>query len=113
DALAGLHAELQPRLRLPVEPTTSRWALRRALTELASSMERFNRRWRAYLAKVDLRPVNDLRDGYNRYYVLEKEFALRNGLLARRGFTPLPPLGLEDLERRLPYLPVPSPLAEA
>jgi hypothetical protein len=55
-----------------------------------------------------LGPLNELRDGYNRYYLLEKECAIRSVALARRGFTPLPPLTLDDLAVLLPPLPVPQ-----
>jgi hypothetical protein len=107
DFLRQLHAELQPRLRLPVERTTSSRRLRFALVELAVSIERFNERWRRFLEEVDLSSVNKARDGYNRYYLLEKECATRNGNLARRGFVPLMPLTHTDLTNLLPPLPVP------
>ena len=107
EGLRRLHAELRPTLRLPVEPTESVRALRRAVAELAESVERFNRRWRAYLDALDLMPVNAARDGYNRWYVLEKECALRSARLARQGFRPLTPLTLEAVEAALPPLPVP------
>ena len=53
------------------------------------------------------RAVNDKRDGYNRYYVLEKACALRSDTLARLGFSPLPPMDLAELRAHLPPLPVP------
>ncbi len=101
------YAELAPRLRDAVGPTSSRWALRRALRELGESIERFNRLWGEYLAGVDVRRINELREGYNRYYLLEKECALRSARLARQGYTPLAPLTMEELEALLPLLPVP------
>jgi hypothetical protein len=107
EGLRRLHAELRPTLRLPVGPTESLRALRRAVAELAESVERFNRRWRAYLDALDLMPVNAARDGYNRWYVLEKECALRSARLARQGFRPLSPLTLESVVAALPPLPVP------
>src|SRR5205823_2559018 len=79
--LEGLESALEPRLRAPVAPTRSARAVRRALRELVASLERFNRRWAEYLPTVDLRPVNELREGYNRYYLLEKECALRSPAL--------------------------------
>jgi len=103
--LRRLHLDLAPRLRAPVEPTSSAWALRGALQELNESILRFNRLWREFLAGLDLGPVNALRDGYNRYYVLEKECALRSARLARQGFRPLTPLTAADLEDFLPTLP--------
>src|SRR4051812_8940570 len=45
EPLRRLHADLQPRLRVFLEPTTSARALRRALAELRESLERFNDRW--------------------------------------------------------------------
>jgi hypothetical protein len=105
--LRRLDAELRPQLRLPPKPTDSARVLGRALAELRASLERFNRRWLAYLGEVDLAPVNELREGYNRYYVLEKECALRSARLARAGFCRLEPLAAEELAARLPPLPLP------
>jgi hypothetical protein len=100
-------AALASPLRAPIEPTTSARTLRRALRELLESLERFNERWRAFLASVDLSAVNELRDGYNRYYVLEKECAVRSPRVARQGFVPLEPLTIDDISAQLPLLPVP------
>jgi hypothetical protein len=105
--LESLHATLSPRLRLPPARSRSRRALQRALRELLSSLERFNARWADYLPKIDVTVVNELREGYNRYYVLEKTCAVRSDILARRGFEPLQPLDVAELERHLPLLPVP------
>lgn len=105
EALWRLHAALEPRLRMPLAPTASPWVLRRALRELAGSVERFNRKWETFLAGVDLAGVNGAREGYNRYYVLEKECALRSAGLARQGFRLLPPLTREEVARLLPLLP--------
>lgn len=107
ESLRLMHAELRPELRLPVTATGSVRALRRAVAELAESLERFNRRWQAYLDTVDLAAVNAARDGYNRWYVLEKECALRSARLARQGFQPLAPLTLDAVIAALPLLPVP------
>jgi hypothetical protein len=107
DILRYLLAALASPLRAPVEPTTSARALRRALRELHESLERFNRRWQEFLESVDLSAINELRDGYDRYYVLEKECAVRSARVARQGFTPLPQLTLHDLALQFPLLPVP------
>ncbi len=104
-ALQDLYETLQPELRGTMEATTSPHRLRRALVELAESIERFNQRWRRFLAEVDLQPINLLRDKYNQYYLLEKECIVGSPALARRGFEPLAPLTLADLEDALPYLP--------
>ncbi|HVS34068.1 MAG TPA: hypothetical protein VMS17_00705, partial [Gemmataceae bacterium] len=55
---------------------------------------------------VDVHRVNDLRDGYNRYYLLEKECALRSPRLARQGYRPLAPLTVQELEALMPPLPM-------
>jgi hypothetical protein len=108
EVLRQLYAVLEPRLRLPVEPTFSKRQLRRALRELIPALERFNQRWRAFLPTVDLVLVNQLREGYNRYYLLEKECAVRSVVVARQGFTPLKPMTLDDLTALLPPLLVPQ-----
>jgi hypothetical protein len=106
--LQRLHAELQPRLRSQVDRTSSVRALRGALRELRESIEYFNRRWLAFLPTLDLARVNELRDGYNRYYLLEKEMAVRSPRIARQGFVRLEPLTMQDLLAALPPLPVPE-----
>jgi hypothetical protein len=106
--LQSLHTELYPRLRTQITPTTSPRVLARALRDLIESIERFNRRWREFLPTVDLSRVNEVRDNYNRYYVLEKECAVRSASIARQGFHPLGPYTREELTQTLPPLPVPQ-----
>jgi hypothetical protein len=108
-ALAELHAELATQLRVPVSPTASLRILRRALVELAQSIVRFNRRWDEFLQGVDVSRVNALREGYNAYYVLEKECVLGSPRLARQGFRPLEPLMVGEISALFPPLPVPVP----
>src|SRR5262245_32056403 len=105
--LSDLFGALSPKLRAPVPAGGGPRVLRRAARELVESIERFNRRWRARLDSLNLSAINALRDGYNRYYVLEKEFAVRSARVARQGFVPLTPLTVADVERELPLLPVP------
>jgi hypothetical protein len=92
--------------RAPAAPTSAR-KIRRALRDLREGVERFNGRWSEFLRRLDLSAVNKLRDGYNRYYLLEKECALGPEAVARDGFRPLPPLTGEALVELLPPLPVP------
>jgi hypothetical protein len=103
-SLEQLHIALAPKLRVEVKVTSSRRTLRRALYDLNESIERFNRRWQVHLRQQDLDIINSLREGYNRYYILEKECALRSSALARKGFEPLPPFTLAELETLLPPL---------
>jgi hypothetical protein len=105
--LADLHAALQPRLRVAVPLTTVPRVLSRALADLVASIVHFNVRWQEYLRTVDLTTVNELRDRYNRYYLLEKECAVRSTRLARQGFVRLEPLTLDELTEQLPPLLVP------
>lgn len=107
DTLRWLEEHLTPRLRVPLAATTSPRVLRAALDELIDALELFNARWRRWLDGADLIAVNQLREGYNRYYVLEKSCALRSDRIARQGFQPLPPLDREELQQHLPLLPVP------
>jgi hypothetical protein len=107
EALGRLDAELAPRLRYAVAPVESGRVLRRAVDELCDSIERFNHRWANYLPTIELEELNALRDGYNRYFILEKECAVRSSRVARQGFRPLAPLTLEELTALLPPLPVP------
>lgn len=106
--LQRMHAELNPQLRQPVEPTSSPRKLRHALQELVESLERFNQRWRTLLAKIDFTEVNRLREGYNRFYVVEKECALRSPHVARQGFRPLAPATTAELAALWPVLAVPA-----
>jgi hypothetical protein len=106
--LQHLHGTLEPRLRVPVSPTSSTRKLAATLRDLVRGLERFNQRWQGFLEELDLAEINELRDGYNRYYLLEKECAMRSARLARQGYAPLPPLTLEDLRALLPLLPVPQ-----
>jgi hypothetical protein len=87
----------------------SRWGLRGIARDLASSVERFNRRWNAFVDAIDLGPYNDQVDRYNRYYLLEKECVLGSARLASRHFTPRPRLTLDDLRAAFPPLPQPTP----
>jgi hypothetical protein len=103
--LRRLHNDLRPQLRVVPAPTTSPRALRRAAVVLQRSIQRFNQRWTAFLEELDLAPLNKQRDDYNRYYVLEKECALRSPRLAREGFRQLRPLTVEDLIALFPLLP--------
>jgi hypothetical protein len=100
DALRHVSPEVQRRWR---EPRAMPRRARNEIERLAAVVRRFNRRWTDYVASVDLTEVNRLREGYNQYYVLEKECALRSERLARLGFEPLRPASRDDL-----FLPFPT-----
>ncbi len=102
--LERLHAELAPRLRVPVAPTSKARVLRSALQELRESCARFNQRWLQHLYNVDLKPLNALREGYNQNYLLEKECAVGSARIARMYFQKLMPLTVEELVALLPPL---------
>ncbi len=98
------------------EPSTPRWADRRASSwrrrsvarDLIASIERFNTRWLQFLDSIDLEPLNTAIDLYNRYYLLEKECSLGSARLAARHFSPKPPISLDEVLDEFPPLPVPS-----
>ena len=106
-AIRDLHDELQPELRCPLRPARSARVLRAALRELANAMTAFNRRWETCLAQIDLGPINALREGYNKHYLIEKECAVGNARVARMGFRRLEPMRPEELFRDYPLLSVP------
>ena len=110
--LRDLHTLLRPRPCWSPRPTSScAGTAASALQELCVSVEYFNRRWQVFLQTVDRDAVDESRDAYNRYYLLEKECALRSARLARQGFYRQPSLTVEELAALLPPLPVPQ-LAE-
>jgi hypothetical protein len=106
--LEGLCAALEPRLRVRVDPTTSGRALRQALRRLGESAGRFNRRWLGFVRGLDLTALNAERAAYNRYYLLEKECAVRSPYIARQGYRPLDLLTPDDVLAALPPLTVPA-----
>lgn len=107
--LARLQEEWQPRLRSKLSPARSAGELAPAIAEVRLSFERFNRRWLKALAEIELGRINALREAYNRYYLLEKECALRSTRIAREGFQPLDPVSVESLLAEFPLLKIPEP----
>jgi hypothetical protein len=105
--LDKLHREWTPQLRSIVRPARTAAEIIQALADLVRSFERFNRRWLEFVNEIDLAHVNELRDGYNRFYVLEKECALFSSRIARDGFVPLPLAELKDVLEAFPLLKVP------
>ncbi|HEV2949610.1 MAG TPA: hypothetical protein VGX70_19690 [Gemmataceae bacterium] len=108
EMLRDLERELSSRLRVSVNPTESTRKLRGALEELRDSLRLFNRRWLNFLATLNLEPVNEAREGYNRYYLLEKECAMRSPRLARQGFQKLAPFTLDEMTTLFPVLEIPE-----
>jgi hypothetical protein len=107
--LRHLHAEWRPQLRVKLKPVRAAAELKRPVANLITSFTRFNRRWLKALGDLDLRNINTLREDYNRYYLLEKECALRSARIAGEGFRPLEPVTTEHLLARFPMLQVPEP----
>jgi hypothetical protein len=103
EEMAALTRELSPRLRGKVWP--NRWRMRGVTRRLNAAIDRFNQRWQAYVPSIDLTKINALREGYNRWYVLEKACALRNEAVARAGFVPLPMLSHQVIHDHYPPLP--------
>ena len=105
--LADLGSWILQDLPTPLRQVGSTWGLRSRLQSLIESITRFNRRWVHFLQKLDLGEVNAQVAAYNRYYLLEKECAMRSPRLAAKGFVPACELTREELGRRFPLLPMP------
>lgn len=88
------------RARRPIQVST-------ALVRFVEIGERFNRQWNSHVRGLNFDHVNALRDGYNKYYVIEKECALQSHRTAVRGFRPLPDVGPDDVLKHLPLLELP------
>jgi hypothetical protein len=83
---------------------------RRAIArDLAASVGRFNARWEAFVGKLDLSLINRSIDGYNRFYMIEKECVMGSSRLAAQHFRPIPPVTPEAVLFAHPPLPVPEP----
>jgi hypothetical protein len=78
-----------------------------ALRQLRASVARFNRRWATFVDRLDLAEINRLREGYNRYYILEKECAVGSLRLVGTTFRRLEPMTCDELHRLFPPLPMP------
>lgn len=101
----ALHEQWQPRLKVPVPRAHSAGQLQAPWDRMAESFAKFNRRWQTFVEKFPRDEINELRDGYNRYYVLEKECATGSAALARRGFVELPLVTVQTLLEWYPRLP--------
>ena len=77
-------------------------------SDLIAAVLRFNRRWQQFVEQLNLEPVNIVIDGYNRYYVLEKECVMGSARLAARHFQHVPLLTTATLFSDHPPLPVPE-----
>ena len=107
-ALGQLETMLPCRLRFP--PSRA-WVIlmhRREFKRWCRDAEQFNTYWRATAAAANLNPVNQRREAYNRWYLLEKECAIGSARLAAQGFQPLAPLTTADILAHLPELPSPD-----
>jgi len=108
DELRELGSMLEISCEAGVIMPVSKRRTRQAIRDLTESITRFDRRWQRYLHELNLDPINQLRDDYNRYYVLEKECALRSARLARIGFQLLRPVTADELLSLMPLLPCPQ-----
>ena len=106
--LRSLSTEWQASCRVPLRPTASERKIRRALSDVLRSLQRFNTQWSRAASEMDLSIPNRARLDYNRYYVVEKACAFGSEELARSGFTPREPLTVEDVIASFPPLHVPQ-----
>lgn len=104
--LLELDRNLAFTLKYPPAPVLWLWTLQGNLRRLRHLTVDFNQAWSSYLDTVDLGPVNRAREQYNRWYLLEKECAMRSTRLAVGSYRPFPLATREDLVRAFPPLPV-------
>ena len=103
--LKRLHEEWQPELKSKASPAFNPLTARKEARALADAFARFNTRWTVFLDEFDLTEVNRKRQGYNEYYVLEKECVVLSARVARIGFQPLAPATTDELREIFPLLP--------
>jgi len=102
--LAKWHEHWAPQLGSAVTATRSRPRWRRAVRELNVSLDRFNRHWAPYIESLDLSRLNQAREDYNRYYIIEKSAAFQSEAIGRLDFSPLPPITHVALLQQYPLL---------
>ena len=108
--LRALHSDWKPQLRVEVSASNQARRLKKAITELIESFSAFNRKWKTYVElEANYFEVNELREGYNKFYVVEKAAAFDSERLARDGFVELAPFTADELLQTLPYLKLPKP----
>lgn len=81
--------------------------------DLIAAVLRFNARWDRALSEVNLDPINEAIERYNRYYVIEKECVVGSARIAARHFVPLGRIDKQSLLRAHPMLPVPELLVRS
>ena len=107
ERLREVHDELAPKLRFGLAATNSDRILRRHLHMTLETLDRFNRRFEAFVSKLDLSGVNQQITDYNRHYVFEKECIVRSQRIARHGFVALAPMTAQRILEKFPLLPTP------
>lgn len=102
--------ELPSFLKLREQPRDPRKTaeIEKAISELQSSVRRFNARWSEWVEQeAPLSRVNTLVDAYNRHYRIEKQCAVRYIPLDKLDFKRRDPLTTDDVFRALPLIPEP------
>lgn len=105
ERLHRLDERLNYRLKYPPPKATWLWTLKGPLKRLARMVPAFNEVWGRHLATLDLDPLNRAREQYNRWYLLEKECAMRSTRSATGGFETIPSATVGDLAAAFPPLP--------
>lgn len=108
EQIAYLHALdpfLEPALRFPPKPARWFWGISQEIETLRSQIRSFNQAWLVWVRELDFTQINSARDGYNKWYLLEKECSVLSRAVASQGFEPLPLLQPDDILARFPLLP--------
>ncbi|MFO0944540.1 MAG: hypothetical protein U1D30_01135 [Planctomycetota bacterium] len=93
----------------PIQPVANVAKTARVFLDLSESLDRFNQRWLRFVQTVDVERANRLIEGYNRYYLFEKECAFRSPRIAALGYQPLELISPDRLLQVFPLLPTLNP----
>lgn len=112
--LRDLDPFLEPALRFPPKPSRWFWGISQEIEILRKQIKGFNQAWLEWVQELDLSEINNARDGYNKWYLLEKECSILSCAVASQGFVPLTLLTPGDILSWFPLIPetgVLSPLS--
>ena len=103
--LRTLDPFLEPALRFPPKPTRWFWGISPEIETLRTQIKAFNKAWLVWVRELDLSEINNARNGYNKWYLLEKECSILSRAVANQGFEPLPLLDTHDILAWFPLIP--------
>ncbi len=103
--LRKLDPYMEPTLRFPPKPSRWFWGISQEIETLRRQIKGFNQAWLEWVGGIDLAEINTARDGYNKWYLLEKECSILSRAVASQGFEPIPLLKAGDILTWFPLIP--------